>query len=311
MSESLEALDLPESVRLVSGPGDLPMLKLRHPRFGKLDVFLHGAHVTGWAPAGREHVLWLSGTSKYAADAAIRGGVPICFPWFGAGLTGDRKPAHGFARLSEWLVVSVVEWPDGIEIDLALEDDGRGESDSEASDAADDDAGSSTGALAATFRITVGESLGMTLEVRNDSDEPVTYEEALHTYLAVGDVREISVEGLAGAEYIDRLLGPELVRQDEDAIRFAAEVDRIYVGSEATAVVVDPVKKRRIAVRKSGSRSTVVWNPSAEKGDAMADLDDWRSMVCVETANVGADAVTLDAGESHAMTAVLEVSAVE
>jgi D-hexose-6-phosphate mutarotase len=303
MSESVGALDLPPSVRLVTGPGHLPLLKVRGARVGKLDVFLHGAHVTRWTPPGHEHVLWLSGTSRYAADAAIRGGVPICFPWFGAGPADDLKPAHGFARLREWLVVSVVERPEAIEIDLALEDDVVGEA--EAAGARGGEAG---GSLAATFRITVGESLRMALEVRNVGDRPVTYEEALHTYLAVSDVRNISIEGLAGAGYVDRLGGPELVRQAEDVIRFAAETDRIYLGTDADVVVVDRRKRRRIAVRKTGSASTVVWNPWAGKASEMADLDDWTSMVCVETANVRGDAVTLAPGESHAMTAVIEVS---
>lgn len=299
MSESVGALDLPASVRLVEGPGDLPVLKVRHERFGKLDVFLHGAHVTRWTPKGHEHVLWLSDTSKFAPDAAIRGGVPICFPWFGGGPADDLKPSHGFARLSEWLVVSVVERPDGIEIDLALEDDAPGGTDG---------AATSGGGLAATFRITAGESLQLALEVRNGGDAPVTYEEALHTYFAVSDVRNVSLEGLAGAEYVDRLGGPEPVRQAEDVVRFAAETDRIYLGSDADVVIVDPRKKRRVAVRKSGSASTVVWNPWEDTASGMADLDGWTSFVCVETANVRSDAVTLAPGESHAMTATIEVS---
>lgn len=307
MSESSEASGLPASVRLVKGPGGLPMLKVRDERFGKLDVFLHGAHVTRWAPPGHRGVLWLSGTSKFAQDAAIRGGVPICFPWFGGGPADDLTPAHGFARLREWLVVSVVERPAWIEIDLALEDEGEGGAEIEAGPN-DDGAGRPARRLAATFRIMAGSSLRMTLEVRNEGDAPVTYEEALHTYLSVGDVREIAVEGLTGAQYIDRLGGPELVRQDEDRITFEAETDRIYLGTDATVVVDDPARERRISVRKAGSGSTVVWNPWAGKAGGMADLDDWTSMVCVETANVRGDAVTLDPGESHAMTAIIEVS---
>lgn len=306
MSESSEAVGLPASVRLVTGPGGLPMLKVRDERFGKLDVFLHGAHITRWAPPGHRGVLWLSGTSRFAPDAAIRGGVPICFPWFGGGPADDLRPAHGFARLREWLVVSVVERPSWIEIDLALESDGTGGVETEAGD--HDGAHPPERRLAATFRIMAGSSLRMTLEVRNTGDEPVTYEEALHTYLSVGDVREIAVEGLAGAEYVDRLGGPEPVRQDEAVIRFEAETDRIYVGTDAAVVVDDPAMKRRISVRKSGSGSTVVWNPWAGKAGGMADLDDWTSMVCVETANVRGDAVTLGPGESHAMTAIIEVS---
>jgi glucose-6-phosphate 1-epimerase len=147
----------------------------------------------------------------------------------------------------------------------------------------------------------------MTLDVRNTGEKPVTFEEALHTYLAVSDVRSIAVEGLAGALYVDRNGGPEPVRQDEDVIRFAGETDRIYPNSAAEVVVDDPGARRAIAVRKAGSSSTVVWNPWSDKAASMSDLDGWDSMVCVETANVRSDAVTLAAGATHEMTAILEV----
>ena len=300
MSEAANAVDLPASVQLVTGPGDLPMLQVRDAQVGELDVFLHGAHVTHWVPAGQAPVLWLSSTSKFSPDAAIRGGVPICFPWFGAGASDDLKPSHGPARVSAWRLLSASQDADGIQIALGLETGPESEAD-----------GASglrgTGALAATMRIGMGSALDLTLEVRNEGPSSATYEAALHTYLAVGDVHDVGVEGLGGANYIDRLGGPEPVVQTDDVIRFSGETDRIYLGNEADVVIDDPGLGRRLAVRKAGSASTVVWTPWVEKAAGMADLDGWESMLCVETANVRSDAITIAPGESHAMTATYEV----
>lgn len=288
--------DLPASVRVVDGPGGLPLLQVRDERHGELDVFLHGAHVTHWSPPGAEPVLWLSPTSRFGDDAAIRGGVPICFPWFGNGAGDDLQPAHGYARLLDWRVVSGRADDDGVELELALPP---------GSGTVTWSGPPGTGSLAATFRIRLGSSLTMGLDVRNEGHGPATFEAALHTYLAVSDVREIAVEGLGGAEYVDRNGGPGRVRQVDDVIRFAGETDRIYVGSAATVVVDDPGAGRRIVVRKSGSASTVVWNPWITKAASMPDLAAWEPFVCVETANVRSDSVTLPPGESHTMTAVL------
>jgi D-hexose-6-phosphate mutarotase len=284
-------LDLPASVTLVDGSGGLSRLVVNHALGGSVEVYPHGAHVTGWTPPGGAPVLWMSPRSRFTADAAIRGGVPLCFPWFSAGPDGDRSPAHGYARLREWELRSAVEGRDVVTLTFALaphEDDAP---------------------LEAEYRVSVGRVLGLALEVGNVGNVPVAYEEALHTYLAVADVRGIALEGLAGEAYLDRNGGPVPVVQEEDVVRFAGETDRIYLGSESTVVVDDPGSGRRIAVHKSGSSTTVVWNPWTDKAAAMADVgaDAWPGFVCVETANVLGATVTLAPGESHEMAAWIEV----
>lgn len=280
---------LPPSVRLEQGEGGLPRVVVGSPGGGSAEVYLHGAHVTAWAPPGAAPVLWMSPASRFDAAAAIRGGVPICFPWFGGGPDGDRSPAHGYARLADWRLVGAEEGPDGVVVTLAL-------------DAGDD-------GLAATFRVSVGRRLGLSLDVVNEGAAPTSFEVALHTYLAVADVRAIRVLGLAGERYLDRNGGPEPVRQDEEAITIAGETDRIYVGSRATVGVEDPGLGRRLVVEKEGSASTVVWNPWVGKASAMADVgpEAWRGFVCVETANVRSDAVTLARGARHVTTALIGV----
>ncbi len=283
-----ENLDLPSCARLAQGPGGLPVLLVRHERHGALDVFLHGAHVTSWVPRGQDPVLWLSPASTFRVDAAIRGGVPICFPWFGGGPDGDRKPSHGYARLRDWQLGSVSEGADGVVITLDLTPGPGHES------------------LAATYRVTMADTLSLELQVRNTGDVDVTFEEALHTYLAVGDVREVTVAGLGGAMVVDRLGRSAPHHQEDDRQRLTAETDLIYLGTPATVVTDDPGRGRRVSVEKTGSLSTVVWNPWAQAASAMADLGDaWTSMLCVETANVRDDAVTLSPGGMHTMTATI------
>ena len=280
---------LPTGVRLVAGPGGQPMLVVRDEVHGELDVVLQGAQVTRWAPPGHGDLLWLSPTAVFAPGTAIRGGVPICFPWFGGGPDGGQRPSHGYARLTPWRLVSATTSVRGIELMLCLDP-------------------VSPSPLAATYRIVLGAALDLELSVRNTGGSVASFEAALHTYLAVGDVRRVTVTGLGGARYLDRLGGPEPVRQDDDVLRLSGETDRIYQGTAASVVVHVAAAGRRLEVAKTGSASTVVWNPWSGTGGAMADVGPaWTSMLCVETANVRADAITLAPDAEHTMTATIVV----
>lgn len=249
----------------------------------------HGAQVLAWCPAGDDPVIWLSSQAVFAPGMAIRGGVPICFPWFGAGPSGDRSPAHGFARLVEWPRVSLTE-VDGVTVLVH-----------ELTDA------SATSPefphhYRAVAAVELGSSLRMSLRVENTDEVPFTYEAAFHTYLVVTDVTRVEILGLDGAHYHDKVLDTDGVQSGP--VRITTEVDRVY-SSTATVEVHDP--ERRILVEKSGSASTIIWNPWVDKARAMVDFsdDEWRQMVCVETANVGSAAVTLAPGQAHEMTATI------
>lgn len=253
----------------------------------------HGAQVLTWQPTDHEPVVWMSAHAVFSDGIAIRGGVPICFPWFGPGRSGDMTPAHGFARTTLWRRLEAVE-SEGLvrmmhELDQGL---------------------ASAPSFDVPYRVrstvTAGAELCMELEVENTGPAPFTFEAALHTYLAVGDVRQVRIDGLAGAPFHDKVLGIESVQQGP--IIVTGEVDRVY-DSEATVEVHDPVLGRVIRVAKTGSSSTIVWNPWVEKAHALKDFgdDEWQRMVCVETANVGGHAVTLAPGETHLMSATLAV----
>jgi len=252
------------------------------------ELYPYGAHLATWTPRGQRPVLYLSPRSLFTPGKAIRGGVPIIFPWFGPRTDGQPGPAHGFARTSLWSKESERSLDDGsVAIVMLL--------------AADE--------FHLRFRATIGSELKMELETSNLGQEPRRFEEALHTYLAVGDVRLASASGLGGTEYVDKADGFRRKTLDDQPIRFGKETDQMHLNTSATCVVDDPAWGRRIVVEKSGSASTVVWNPWIEKTLAMSDMapDGWKDMVCVETANAAENAVTLAPGETHSMTATIRV----
>jgi D-hexose-6-phosphate mutarotase len=257
----------------------------------------NGAHVTAFQPAGAAPVLFVSRASAFAPGRPIRGGVPVCFPWFSARAGHPDSPAHGFARITRWQIESVASTPaSGATAVLRLESD------------------DATRAIwphdfVARLRAEISSSLRLTLEVTNSGSAPFTFEAALHTYFRVSDVRTVAVTGLAGAEYLDKTDGFRRKTLGAEPLRFAAETDWVFPANDATCVIDDPGLRRRIVVEKAGSRSTIVWNPWIAKAAAMPDFGDeeWPSMLCVETANVGQDAITLAPGARHAMSALIRV----
>jgi glucose-6-phosphate 1-epimerase len=285
---------LPDAVRIEAGRGGLRRVVVKMPQ-AHAEIYLQGAHVTHFQPRGRKPVLFMSGKSLFEAGKAIRGGVPICFPWFGARQDGREGPAHGFARLVEWELIGAEKAGDGdIEIHLRLVS-------SEATRKEWD------GEFEIDYRVSVGAALGLELQARNMGDQPIRIEEALHAYLAVSDVRQVSIEGLAGVMYSDRVGKPHTEAEGSAPIHITAETDRIYLNTQSACVIDDPGWGRRLVVEKTGSNTTVVWNPWIAKAKALTDFGDeeWTSMLCIETCNVREFGVTLAPGQSHTMGAVI------
>ncbi|HTS18118.1 MAG TPA: D-hexose-6-phosphate mutarotase [Verrucomicrobiae bacterium] len=287
---------LPNSVRMDAGRGGLQRLLVETPA-AEAEIYLHGAHVTQFQPRGQKPVLFMSEKSSFEAGKPIRGGVPIIFPWFGARSDGRTGPAHGFARLMQWELVSAKQGDDGtvgIMLRLVSNAATRKEWDGE---------------FEIEYRVAIGRVLGLVLSVKNAGSQLMRIEEALHTYLAVSDVKKVSVEGLAGVTYADRVGAPQTKTEGAAPIRVTAETDRIYMNTQSTCVVDDPGWKRRLIVEKAGSNATVVWNPWIAKAKAMPDFgdDEWPGMLCIETCNVQQCAVTLAPGESHTMIATIRV----
>ncbi len=254
------------------------------------EIYLHGAHVTQFQPIGHQPVLWVSEKSLFTPGKAIRGGVPICFPWFGGLASDPTAPGHGWARLRQWDIDSVQVNPTaGVSVTMTTEID----------------------AFRLLYEVTFGLALTMSLTVTLSDNSVVSasFEEALHTYLSVGNIGLVSISGLESAKYIDKVDKGSTKLAGEATIRFDGECDRVYLDTGTTCRLIDPEKNRMIEVAKSGSRNTVVWNPWIEKSSRMSDFgdDEWPKMVCIETANVGATAIELMPGQSHAMSTVISV----
>lgn len=268
-------------------------------------VYLQGAHLAEWQSAGQAPVLFLSAKSEYVPGNAIRGGVPVIFPWFGPRQDGKPGPAHGFARSSLWELEDAAVVGAGVEqvvhLTFALTPNEMSR-------------GLGFDHFRVTYRMAIGQQLGMELAVANDAGAgaPLVMEDALHSYFAVGDVERATLTGLGGTEYLDKRDGGRRKVQAGGAMSLTEITDRVYLDTVATCVIEDAEARRRIVVEKSGSHETVVWNPWANLAAKMADMEPegWRRMLCVETANVGDGAVTLAPGETHTMRAEIWAEAI-
>ena len=253
---------------------------------------LHGAPLMAWQPRSQAvPVLWLSRDAKLAAGKSIRGGVPVCWPWFGAHASESGFPAHGYARTVPWQVVESGTEPDGAtRLTLRLVESERAQW---------------PHSCTLDLTVIVGERLRMELSTENTGASDFAVSEALHAYFRIGDIGAVHVAGLAGCDYWDKVGGSTLKKQD-GIIRFAGETDRVYISTAAECVIEDGRLKRRIHVAKSGSLSTVVWTPWTAKAGRMGDLgqpDGWREMLCVESANAIDNAVHVAAGTRHTLIA--------
>lgn len=287
---------IPDAVRFEDTPGGLTRAVIS-TRAAEAELYLQGAHLTHWTPRAQRPVLFVSSKSLFVPGKAIRGGVPVIFPWFGPRHDGKPGPDHGFARTAEWEVENTALLDDGqVEIALVLLPDGESRR-------------LGYSAFQVRHRVGIGKELFMDLEVRNDRDEPLMFEEALHTYFAVGDIRQASLTGLEGTEYIDKTDGFARKKLGSEPFRIAKETDQVHVNTQAACVIHDPVWKRQIVIEKTGSDSTVVWNPWIDKAAAMSDMDanGWTRMLCVETANAGENAVRIMPGQSHRLTASVAI----
>jgi glucose-6-phosphate 1-epimerase len=259
-------------------------------------VYLQGAHVAEWQPTGHQPVLFMSDASAFKRGKAIRGGIPVIFPWFGDRHDGHPGGAHGFARTEEWEFGFAALVGDELHMSLLL-------TPNETSRALGFDH------FRVVYHLTIGRELSLKLTVASDGETPLVYEEALHTYFAIGDIRQTSVTGLHNIEYIDKRNGGARKVQTDDPLVLTRDTDRVYLSTESTCVIDDAANRRKITVAKTNSSTTIVWNPWADLTAKMADMepDGWQSMICIETANAGDASITLAHGELHHMTCVISV----
>jgi D-hexose-6-phosphate mutarotase len=242
--------------------------------------------------------MFLATKAFFESGKAIRGGIPICWPWFGP-REGDKNAMHGFVRTRAWDVQEVSGQNGVVRAVFAIA------SSIEARAIWNHD-------FALRFIVTLGKDLTTELEVRYTSSADFKFEEALHSYFAVGDVSNITISGLTGSTFIDKV-GPPPERKIDQAgpLRITGQTDREYLNTPATCVIEDPQLKRRIAIAKENSLSTVVWNPWSDRGGSFADmsLEEWPRFVCIESCNAKDNAVTLKPGLTHSLRVRIQAEA--
>jgi glucose-6-phosphate 1-epimerase len=255
-------------------------------------IAVRGAQVLSFVPADGDEVLWLSPVADLAGPGAVRGGIPVCWPWFGPADTSDgvARPAHGVARTARWSPVAADG--DGARFALTTDAGTRRLWPHEAR---------------VELTVAVGPSLRVALETENTGGTAFSLSQALHTYLAVGDLADVTVSGLEGCPYVDKVDGGAVRPPAGKPVTVGGEVDRIYQDVAGDVTVEDGRWRRRLVVATSGSRSTVLWNPWVDKGERLGDLGEhgYRRFVCVEAANAGADTVVLNPGDRHRLETAL------
>ncbi len=274
---------LSDSVTIVEQDG-VKIVRVIHEK-ATAGIALHGGHVVSFKPTGQDDLIWMSKQANFDGTAALRGGIPVCWPWFGR----IAAPAHGFARTSQWSLVEHRESEDGVIVSLGLQD--------------------STDTLAvwphkfqAHLNVEISETLKVTLDVVNTDETPWTFSGALHTYLNVGDNEQTITQGM-GPEFIDGLQDAKICK-GEETLTLTDTIDRVYTQSEPVIFVKDSVLSRKISVANQGHNSAVLWNPWAAGAQAMSDMQDdgYKTMLCVESTLHAAtinDGKTLKPGESH------------
>jgi glucose-6-phosphate 1-epimerase len=279
---------------VVEGNGGLAKVVISTPHCSG-EMYLHGGHMTSWIPSGEREVLYLSPNSLFQDGKAIRGGVPVCFPWFGDKVDDPIAPAHGFVRTKSWQLEGIESSEDEVVVNIATESDEA-----------------TRNQWPHDFRLvcraTVGGQLKVELVVTNTGPTAFSFEEALHAYFLVGGAGAVAIGGLDATRYIDKV-DHRREKMQSGELRIAGETDRVYLDTQHEIEVRDSTWQRLIVLHKQDSRTTVTWNPWVEKSSGMGDLGagEWKNFVCVETSNVVPYAVQLDPGESHTMTVVIEV----
>jgi glucose-6-phosphate 1-epimerase len=273
-------------VAFLDGRGDLPMIEVS-TRWSNAEIYLHGAHVTHFKKKDESPLLFLSQCSRFAEDQPIRGGIPVIFPWFGP---REGLGQHGFARVKAWEIKECVPAPDGsVSVRFRLPEYPEA---------------SSFPPFTADYIVTVDRSLTLQLSITNRSkDQEFVFENCLHSYFAVGDVTAVSISGLKGVSYLDKVASFLEKTETSDALRIASEVDRIYLNTAGPVDITDPRFGRRIRVEKEGSASTVVWSPWVAKAQQMPDFgnEEYELMVCVESGNVASNSITLAPGATSTL----------
>ncbi len=285
-------------LQIKEGKGGIPVIEIKNNQ-AAAKLSFQGGHLLSWIPQGEQEVIWLSDNARFEPGKSVRGGIPICWPWFGAHKTSADYPAHGFARTTGWQLVNARQLAeDETEITFSLNTENLNENIQQMWPYS----------TLLEYVVTIGKTLKLVLTTTNNSHKKITVSEALHTYFKVDNVTQSKVHGLDGISYLDK---PDDFKrkQQQGLIEISEEVDRVYLNTEEDVVIEN--KNREISIKKQGSRSTVVWNPWKDVADKMGDLGEagYLHMLCVESANAAENTIRLNPGENHTLKVEMRVVA--
>ncbi len=292
-----ESFGIAGKVKFFNGKGGLASVSI-NTKNAQAEISLHGSQLLSFIPDGQKDIIWMSEKSLFEEGKAIRGGIPLCFPWFGPHPADKAKPQHGFARLQNWDVKEVKEIHNEI-IVVAMS------------------LAPSEKSLAlwpyhfsATAEFIIGNSLEVKLTVTNTGKETFEYSDALHTYFNISSIDTIAIEGLQDATYFDGF-ETDLKTQNPRLLYFNTETNRRYVNTTSACIIYDKGFERKISVEKTGSKVTVVWNPGEETTKTIGDIlpNGYATFVCVEPANAypGIDMITLAPGQTHTLSTMIKL----
>ena len=279
---------IPTHLTFVTGEGGLPQIRVGNAA-AEAVISLYGGQLLSFVPAGRsQDLLFLSRRAHFESGKAIKGGIPICWPWFGADPKNPAGQAHGFARSRLWSLQKIEQFaPDHTRLTLRLTDD-------------PDTRAIWPYAFELQLVVSIAPTLRIQLISRNTGAHGFAITQALHSYFAVGAIDQVLIEGLEGTSYLDKLQGFAR-QQHRGAVTFGGEVDRIYCNVPEMLRLVDRARQQQIEIEAEGSTTAVVWNPWQDTAARMADLadDDYRHFVCVETANAADEVIQIPPGGKY------------
>jgi len=257
-------------------------------------IALHGAHLTNYTPSGEKPVIFTSDHAVYKEGKAIRGGIPICWPYFNAHPSNTNAPSHGFARNRFWELTSIIDSDDSTTLTFNLP-------------MTTDDFSLVGGTCELSLIIIIGTSLTISLNTKNTDSKDLTVGGALHSYFNVESITNTSISGLDGVEHLDTIVNQTTINESD--IVFTQEYDRIFIPSDHLVTVNDLGHKRKLLISKENSNATTIWNPWIQKSASMADLgnEDYKTFLCVEAINWREDLRTITPGESHSLTQKIQI----
>lgn len=282
----------PSQLEFIEGEGGFPFISITN-RQAKALISIYAGQVLSFQPVNEaEDLLFLSPQAVYAESKAIRGGIPVCWPWFGPDPKGLQRPNHGFVRNNYWLVVATETLSDDeTKVTLMFKESSKKERTWQKP-------------FTLTLEITVGATLNLKLTTHNTGDNVFSITQAFHSYLRVGHIKHVQILGLEGCDYFDKL-DQGIQKSQDGVVTVTEEVDRIYTDVENTLLIVDSALKRRIQITSTSNKTAVVWNPWLKTSKKMADLGntDYKHFICVEAGNIAFDLIQILPGDQYSLSA--------